>query len=165
MLHPSPVKMDSTTEEARQVDAEENSGKRKLDDNYKDDAQQVFQKPRIEGSSCLEETEAASAEDVKKMNVDELCQWLKPKVTEKRWKIVEEVIREQDIMGSNFLDITKADWKADGLPTGVAVSLGQIAQGVLGGGGASANDFVDVSFQLYKDLTTPFNSEPALNLK
>ena len=99
------------------------------------------------------------------MSVDELCQWLKPKLDDEDWNDVEQVIRKQRIKGTNFLDITKADWMAAGLALGVAVSLVQIAQGVLGGGGASANDFVDVSFQLYKDLTTPFNSEPALNLK
>ncbi len=82
------------------------------------------------------------------MNIDELCQWLKPKLDDEDWNDIEQVIQNERIRGSNFLDITKADWKADGLPTGVAVSLGQIAQGVLGGGGASANDFVDVSFQL-----------------
>jgi hypothetical protein len=72
-----------------------------------------------------------SSENVQQMNVDELCEWLKPKVTGKRWKVVEEVIREQDIMGNNFLNYTKADWKADGLPGGIADSLFQIAQGVL----------------------------------
>jgi hypothetical protein len=149
--------MDST-EDARRVNAEEHSGKRKLDDEDMDDAKPVIQKQRIEGSNFLEETKAdrmavglssgvatsldriaqgaseakvgskAIAEDVQQMNVNELVEWLKPKVTEKRWKVVEEVIREQDIMGINFLNYTKADWKADGLPGGIADSLVQIAQ-------------------------------------
>jgi hypothetical protein len=75
-----------------------------------------------------------SAEDIRRMNVNELCGWLKKQLSEKRWKVAEQVIPEQDIMGSNFLDITKADCKSVGLPLGVAVSLVQIAQGVLGSG-------------------------------
>ncbi len=150
------------TENARRMNAEEHSGKRKFDGGDKDDAQQVIQKPRIEGSSFLEKTKAdrmavglssavaksldriaqgvseatgvesiASAEDVKKMKVDELCQWLKPKLDDEDWIDVEKIIRNQRIKGSNFLDITKADWMEVGLPLGVAVSLVQIAQGVL----------------------------------
>jgi hypothetical protein len=102
-------------------------------------------------------------EDVQKMNIDELCQWLKPGLDEEDWNNVDQVIRNQRIRGKNFLNLTKADWKSDGLPGGIADSLVQIAQGVLGGGGASANDFVDVSFELYQHLTTPFNSEPKID--
>lgn len=49
-----------------------------------------------------------------------------------------------------------------GLTLGAATSLFQITQGVLETGAASVNDIVDVSFQLYKDITIPFNSEPSL---
>ena len=105
------------TEDARRVNDEGHSGKRKLIDKNKDDIQQVFQKSRIEGSSSLEETKAdrvavalpsevatsvdqiakraseaevkskVIADDVKKFNVDELCQWLKPKLDDENRKV------------------------------------------------------------------------------
>jgi len=50
------------TEDARRVNDEGHSGKRKLIDKNKDDIQQVFQKSRIEGSSYLEETKADRVE-------------------------------------------------------------------------------------------------------
>ncbi len=150
-------KMDGT-EDARQVNAEEHTGKRKLDDKDTDDAQQVLQKPRIKGSSSLEETTAdrvavglplaaatsldqiaqtvseaevefiVTAEDVKKMKVDELCEWLKPKLDEEDWNDVDPVIRNQRIKGINFLDITIERWMVVGLPLGVADSLVKISR-------------------------------------
>jgi hypothetical protein len=140
-------------EDLDQRNAEEHAGKSQLDNL--NDAQPVSKKPRIEktkedrmavgfpsgvatsldriakgASEAAEVKSKASAEDVKKMNVDELCQWLKPKVTEKRWKVVEEVIREQDIMGINFLNYNWEMWTVGGIPGGVADSLVQIAKGV-----------------------------------
>jgi hypothetical protein len=68
------------------------------------------------------------------MNVDELCQWLKPKLDDEHWKVAEQVIRNQLVTGNNFLNTTIEQWMAVGLPLGVADSLAQIVQGVLGSG-------------------------------
>ncbi len=46
------------------------------------------------------------AEDVKKMKVNELCVWLKPKLDEEHWNDVEPVIPNQRIKGINFLEYT-----------------------------------------------------------
>lgn len=173
------------TEDARRVNDEGHSGKRKLIDKNKDDIQQVFQKSRIEGSSYLEETKAdrvavalpsevatsvdliskraseaevkskVIVDDVKKLNVDELCQWLKPKLDEEDWNDVEPVIRNQRIKGRNFLNYTWEMWKADGLPGGIADSLFQVAQGVLRDG-AQTQEFTEVSFMdLCKNMPAP----------
>ena len=84
--------------------------------DYSDVAQPVSQKPRIEKSKedhmakglppgkamspdqiAKEASDAkvesrASAEDIKKMNVDELCEWLKPKLDEQDSKHIIQVI-------------------------------------------------------------------------
>jgi hypothetical protein len=65
------------------------------------------------------------------MNIDELCQWLKPKLDDENWNDVEQVIRNQRIRGKNFLNCPEAKWETFGLEWGVANSLFQIAQGVL----------------------------------
>ncbi len=65
------------------------------------------------------------------MKVDELCQWLKPKLDDEDWNDVEKIIRNQRIKGKNFLNCPEAKWEAFGLQWGVANSLFQIAQGVL----------------------------------
>jgi len=172
------------TEDSRRVNDEGHSGKRKLIDKNKDDIQQVFQKSRIEGSSYLEETKADRVEvalpsavasvdqiskraseaevkskvivdDVKKLNVDELCQWLKPKLDEEDWNDVEPVIRNQRIKGRNFLNTTIERWMTVGLPLGVADSLFQIAQGVLRAG-AQTQENTEVSFMdLCKNMPAP----------
>jgi hypothetical protein len=103
-----------------------------------------------------------SIEYVRKLGTDELCKWLRIQLDEDDWVEAEMVVRKQKIKGKNFLNYSKADWKADGLPGGIADSLVQIAQGVSGSGASSVDGIVDVSFQLYNDLTTPFNSEPNL---
>jgi hypothetical protein len=103
-----------------------------------------------------------SIEYVRQLGTEELCQWLRTQLDEDDWVEAEMVIRKQKIKGKNFLNYSKADWKADGLPGGIADSLVQIAQGVSGTGASSVDGIVDVSFQLYNDLTTPFNSEPNL---
>jgi hypothetical protein len=88
-----------------------------------------------DGNNDKEEEAAVDAEAIRQMNVDKLCQWLKPKVDDEDWNDVEQVIRTQRIRGKNFLNYIKADWMADGLPLGVADSLVKIAQEVLGSGG------------------------------
>jgi hypothetical protein len=75
------------------------------------------------------------AEDVKKMKIYELCEWLKPKFDDEDWNDVEQVIRNQRIKGKNFFYITWEMWIAVGLPLGVSDSLVQIAQEALGSGG------------------------------
>jgi hypothetical protein len=71
-----------------------------------------------------------SVDYVRKLGTEELCQWLKALLDEDEWKDAESVIRQQKIKGKNLLNYTKADWKNDGLPGGVADSLFQIAQGI-----------------------------------
>jgi hypothetical protein len=53
-------------------------------------------------------------DNIKKMNVDELCHWLKPKLVDEDWNDVEQVIRKQRIKGKNFLNYIKAYWKTHG---------------------------------------------------
>lgn len=67
------------------------------------------------------------------MSTEELCKWLRepPKLEVRELELATKVIEEQYIKGSNFLNYSKADWKADGLPGGVADSLVQIAQAFL----------------------------------
>jgi hypothetical protein len=135
--------------------AKEHCGRSQLD--YSDDAQPVSKKPRIEkakedrtavgfpsgvatsldriskrAAEAAEVKSKATAEDVKKMNVDELCVWLRPKLDEEDWNDVEPVIRKQRIKGKNFLNYNWEMWTVGGIPGGVADSLVQIAQGVSG---------------------------------
>lgn len=72
-----------------------------------------------------------SAEDVRKLGMEELSQWLKTLLDEDDWKGVELVIRKNDIEGLNFLNCPEAKWEAFGLAWGVANSLFQIAQNIL----------------------------------
>jgi hypothetical protein len=57
----------------------------------------------------------ASTDNIKKMNVDQLCHWLKPKLVDEDWNDVEQVIRKQRIKCKNFLNYIKAYWKTHGL--------------------------------------------------
>ncbi len=105
-----------------------------------------------------------SIEYVRQLGTEELCQWLRHNsgLNQKKLDAALKVIVEQDIEGKNFLGYTWEEWMILGLLGGLAKSLVQIAQEVLGSGASSVDGIVDVSFQLYNDLTTPFNSEPNL---
>jgi hypothetical protein len=71
--------------------------------------------------------------EVKRMRAEELCDWLKNQLEdEEDWKDAKEVIMKQRIKGANFLNLDIAEWKADGLKTGVADSLVQIAKSLTG---------------------------------
>ncbi len=75
------------------------------------------------------EEAAVDDKDVRRMNVDELCQWLKTKLDDQEWKVAKHVIRNQLIKVKNFLNYTLEQWvKVTGLPAGVADSLVKIAQ-------------------------------------
>jgi len=105
-----------------------------------------------------------SIEYVRQLGTEELCQWLRNNsgLNQKKLDAALKVIVEQDIEGKNFLGYTWEEWMLLGLLGGLAKSLVQLAQEVLGSGASSVDGIVDVSFQLYNDLTTPFNSEPNL---
>jgi hypothetical protein len=80
------------------------------------------------------EGDTLSAEYVRHLGTDELIQWLRDnsRLSQRKMDAALKVIAEQDIEGANFLKYTRADWKDDGLSGGVADSLVQIAQRVLG---------------------------------
>ena len=80
-----------------------------------------------ESSSFLD----MSADDVRKLDTAELCQWLRTLLTDNQWENAEPVIREEVIEGLNFLNFTEDTWRSLGLKVGVANSLSQIAQKVL----------------------------------
>ncbi len=67
-----------------------------------------------------------SAEYVRQLGTDELCQWLRTQLDEYEWKDAESVIRKQKIKGKHFFDCTLEDWERWTLPERVAKSLVQI---------------------------------------
>ncbi len=69
-----------------------------------------------------------SAEYVRQLGTDELCDWLKTFLDEDEWKDAEMAIRKQKIKGKTFLDITVQNWMSVGLTLGVATSLFQISR-------------------------------------
>jgi hypothetical protein len=72
-----------------------------------------------------------SAEHVRCLGTDDLCQWLKALLDEDEWKDAENVLKNHKVKGKNFLNLTLEQWMTAGLHLGVADSLCQIAQRVI----------------------------------
>ena len=70
-------------------------------------------------------------EEVRQLDTEELCQWLKTHLDEDDWKDAEPVIRKKKIKGRSFLGCPEAKWEEFGLEWGVAYSLSQVAQSVV----------------------------------
>jgi hypothetical protein len=79
---------------------------------------------------------ALSAEYVRQLGTEELCQWLREysRLCARKLDVALKVIGEQFMDGANFLECTYEMWvtRPLNLPGGVALSLAQIAQTVLG---------------------------------
>lgn len=74
-----------------------------------------------------------SADYVRQLGKEALCQWLKTQLDEDEWIDAQKVILGEKIKVKNFLNYTLDEWvKVVGLSAGVANSLVQIAQGLLG---------------------------------
>ena len=72
-----------------------------------------------------------TAKDVRQLDTEGLCRWLKNLLTANQWKVAGPVIRKKMIEGLNFLDCPEAKWEEFGLEWGVANSLFKIAQSVV----------------------------------
>ena len=83
---------------------------------------------------------AMTAEEVRQLDTEELCQWLKTVLVEDHWKDAEPVIREQMIEGKYFLVCLEDEWERFGLKWEVAYSLSRIAQRFLSAEAAVARE-------------------------
>jgi hypothetical protein len=72
-------------------------------------------------------------EAIKKMNTDQLCEWISNHsgLNDPKRIAVVKFFKEQDIEGIDFLEISKAEWESKGLCLGVSTSLVRIAQSIL----------------------------------
>ena len=55
-----------------------------------------------DGHNDKEEKTEVDAESVRRMNIDDLCQWLKTKWDNEDWNDVEQAIQKQRVKGSTF---------------------------------------------------------------
>jgi hypothetical protein len=81
-----------------------------------------------------------NVEFVRHLSTNDLCQWLKTQLDEDEWKDAKRIIQTQKIKGKNFLDCPEEKWEKFGLAWGVANSLFQIAQKVLGNRAADVHE-------------------------